>query len=59
MTGVGQLTGQKRLSPVPVLREFRFDENIGGRIFGLNARLKGDVVGIGAIEVCIGDSEHG
>lgn len=46
MTGVDQLTGQKGLSPLPVLREFRFDENIGGVTFGWNARLEGGVGGV-------------
>jgi uncharacterized protein YcbX len=31
---------------LPVLREFRFDENIGGVTFGWNARLEGGVGGV-------------
>jgi uncharacterized protein YcbX len=46
MTGVDQLTGQEGLSPLPALREFRFNENIGGVTFGWNARLEGGVGGV-------------
>lgn len=46
MTGIDQVTGEKGLSPLPILREFRFDENVGGVTFGWNARLEGSVGGV-------------
>jgi uncharacterized protein YcbX len=46
MTGIDQLTGKKGLSPLPVLREFRFDDNVGGVTFGWNARLEGGIGGL-------------
>lgn len=45
MTSIDQLTGKKGLSPLPALRQFRFDDNVGGVTFGWNARLEGGVGG--------------
>jgi len=45
MTSIDQRTGKKGLSPLPALREFRFDDNVGGVTFGWNARLEGGVGG--------------
>jgi len=39
MTRIDQLTGERGLDPLPVLQEFRFDENLRGVTFGQNARV--------------------
>ena len=41
MTGIDQTTGIAGLSPLPVLRQFRFDRNLLGVTFGWNARVEG------------------
>ncbi|MFM8481549.1 MAG: MOSC domain-containing protein [Gammaproteobacteria bacterium] len=40
MTRIDQLTGKRGLDPLPVLQEFRFDENLRGVTFGQNARVE-------------------
>jgi uncharacterized protein YcbX len=39
VTGIDQQEGQKGLSPLPVLQEFRFDAQQRGVTFGQNARV--------------------
>lgn len=39
MTSIDQLSGRKGTSPLPVLQEFRYDENLRGVTFGQNARV--------------------
>lgn len=39
MTRIDPLTGKRGLDPLPVLQEFRFDENLRGVTFGQNARV--------------------
>ena len=46
MTGIDQTTGRAGLSPLPVLREFRFDRNLLGVTFGQNARVEGGAGGV-------------
>jgi len=52
MTRIDQATGQRGLDPLPVLHEFRFDENLRGVTFGQNARV---ATGAGSL-LRIGDS---
>jgi uncharacterized protein YcbX len=46
MTGIDQHTGVAGLSPLPVLRQFRFDKNVLGVTFGQTARVEGETGGI-------------
>ena len=46
MTGIDQATGVAGLSPLPVLRQFRFDKNLLGVTFGQNARVEGGAGGV-------------
>ena len=39
MTGLDQRTGRRESSPLSVLQEFRYDENLRGVTFGQNARV--------------------
>lgn len=46
MTRIDQTTGRRGLDPLPVLQQFRFDENLGGVTFGQNARVAGGAGGM-------------